>query len=94
MSAVEEGEYMSAAAAAAVVVVRRRRPRRGWATLRHQSQAGHRPASAAGQWSRTYRFRYKGNDHTIYVGVMAQEVQKIDPGRSLARSRRIFKGRL
>ena len=26
-----------------------------------------------------YRFRYKGNDHTIYVGVMAQEVQKIAP---------------
>jgi hypothetical protein len=25
-----------------------------------------------------YRFRYKG-DHTLYVGVMAQEVQKIDP---------------
>jgi Protein of unknown function (DUF3300) len=27
-----------------------------------------------------YRFRYKGSDHTIYVGVMAQEVQKIEPG--------------
>jgi Protein of unknown function (DUF3300)/Chaperone of endosialidase len=27
-----------------------------------------------------YRFRYKGSDHTLYVGVMAQEVQKIDPG--------------
>jgi hypothetical protein len=27
-----------------------------------------------------YRFRYKGNDHTAYVGVMAQEVQKVDPG--------------
>jgi uncharacterized membrane protein YgcG len=26
-----------------------------------------------------YRFRYKGSDHTLYVGVMAQEVQKIDP---------------
>ncbi|MGH9806803.1 MAG: DUF3300 domain-containing protein [Terriglobia bacterium] len=26
-----------------------------------------------------YRFRYKGNDRTLYVGVMAQEVQKIDP---------------
>jgi hypothetical protein len=26
-----------------------------------------------------YRFRYKGSDHTAYVGVMAQEVQKIDP---------------
>jgi hypothetical protein len=26
-----------------------------------------------------YRFRYKGNDHTAYVGVMAQEVQKIEP---------------
>jgi hypothetical protein len=26
-----------------------------------------------------YRFRYRGSDHTLYVGVMAQEVQKIDP---------------
>ena len=26
-----------------------------------------------------YRFRYKGNDHTLYVGVMAQDVQKIEP---------------
>ena len=26
-----------------------------------------------------YRFRYKGSDPTAYVGVMAQEVQKIEP---------------
>jgi Protein of unknown function (DUF3300)/Chaperone of endosialidase len=26
-----------------------------------------------------YRFRYKGNDRTAYVGVMAQEVQQIEP---------------
>jgi Chaperone of endosialidase len=26
-----------------------------------------------------YRFRYKGSDHTVYVGVMAQAVQKIEP---------------
>lgn len=26
-----------------------------------------------------YRFRYRGNDHTTYVGVMAQEVQTIVP---------------
>ena len=26
-----------------------------------------------------YRFRYKGSDHTAHVGVMAQEVQKIEP---------------
>jgi hypothetical protein len=26
-----------------------------------------------------YRFRYKGNDHTAYVGVMAQEVAKVVP---------------
>ena len=26
-----------------------------------------------------YRFRYKGSDHTSYVGVMGQEVQKIEP---------------
>jgi hypothetical protein len=26
-----------------------------------------------------YRFRYKGSDHTSYVGVMAQEVQEVVP---------------
>jgi hypothetical protein len=26
-----------------------------------------------------YRFSYKGDDHTAYVGVMAQEVQEIVP---------------
>jgi hypothetical protein len=26
-----------------------------------------------------YRFRYKGSDPTLYVGVMAQDVQKIEP---------------
>ena len=26
-----------------------------------------------------YRFRYKGSDRTDYVGVMAQEVQEIEP---------------
>ena len=26
-----------------------------------------------------YRFRYRGSDHTTYVGVMAQEVQTIVP---------------
>jgi hypothetical protein len=26
-----------------------------------------------------YRFRYKGSDHTAYVGVMAQQVQKVEP---------------
>jgi Chaperone of endosialidase len=26
-----------------------------------------------------YRFRYKGKDHAAYVGVMAQQVQKIEP---------------
>ena len=26
-----------------------------------------------------YRFRYKGSDRTAYVGVMAQEVQQVDP---------------
>ena len=35
-----------------------------------------------------YRFRYKGSDRTEYVGVMAQEVQK------LARPQRLFGGRL
>jgi hypothetical protein len=27
-----------------------------------------------------YRFRFKGSDHTSYVGVMAQKVQKVEPG--------------
>jgi hypothetical protein len=27
-----------------------------------------------------YRFRYKGSDHTTYVGVMAQDVEKVRPG--------------
>ncbi len=27
-----------------------------------------------------YRFRYKGKDRTLYVGVMAQDVQEINPG--------------
>jgi hypothetical protein len=27
-----------------------------------------------------YRFRYRGSDHTTYVGVMAQDVQKVRPG--------------
>jgi hypothetical protein len=26
-----------------------------------------------------YRFRYKGGDRTTYVGVMAQDVQQIEP---------------
>jgi hypothetical protein len=26
-----------------------------------------------------YRFRYKGSDHTLYVGVMAQDVLKVKP---------------
>jgi hypothetical protein len=33
-----------------------------------------------------YRFRYKGSDRTLYVGVMAQDVQKIDPN-SVSRGR-------
>jgi hypothetical protein len=33
-----------------------------------------------------YRFRYRGNDHTTYVGVMAQEVQTIVP-------KAVFRGR-
>jgi hypothetical protein len=27
-----------------------------------------------------YRFRYKGSDRTVYVGVMAQEVREVVPG--------------
>lgn len=33
-----------------------------------------------------YRFRYKGDDHTLYVGVMAQEVQNVVP-RAVSRDR-------
>jgi hypothetical protein len=33
-----------------------------------------------------YRFQYNGNDHTTYVGVMAQEVAKIVPS-AVSRSR-------
>jgi len=38
------------------------------------------PLARLGNGLELYRFRYKGADHTAYVGVMAQEVQKIDPG--------------
>ena len=31
-----------------------------------------------------YRFQYRGNDHTTYVGVMAQEVAKIVQAHSRA----------
>jgi uncharacterized membrane protein YgcG len=37
------------------------------------------PLMRLGNGLELYRFRYKGSDHTLYVGVMAQEVQKIDP---------------
>jgi hypothetical protein len=33
-----------------------------------------------------YRFRYKGNDRTVYVGVMAQQVREIVPN-AVARGR-------
>ena len=37
------------------------------------------PLMRLGSGLELYRFRYKGSDPTLYVGVMAQEVQKIDP---------------
>jgi uncharacterized protein DUF3300/endosialidase-like protein len=37
------------------------------------------PLMRLGNGLELYRFRYKGSDHTLYVGVMAQEVQKIEP---------------
>jgi hypothetical protein len=37
------------------------------------------PLVRLGNGLELYRFRYKGSDRTLYVGVMAQEVQKIDP---------------
>jgi hypothetical protein len=38
------------------------------------------PLVRLGNGLELYRFRYKGSDRTFYVGVMAQDVQKIDPG--------------
>ena len=38
------------------------------------------PLVRLGNGLELYRFRYKGSDRTFYVGVMAQEVQRIDPG--------------
>lgn len=37
------------------------------------------PLKYLGNGLNLYTFRYRGSDHTVYVGVMAQEVQKIDP---------------
>jgi hypothetical protein len=37
------------------------------------------PLMHLGNGLELYAFRYRGSDHTVYVGVMAQEVQKIDP---------------
>ena len=37
------------------------------------------PLARLGNGIGIYRFRYKGNDRTVYVGVMAQEVQNIVP---------------
>jgi uncharacterized membrane protein YgcG len=44
------------------------------------------PLVRLGNGLELYRFRYKGSDRTLYVGVMAQEVQKIDPN-SVSRDR-------
>ena len=44
------------------------------------------PIGRLGNGIGLYRFRYKGDDHTVYVGVMAQEVQKIVP-RAVSRDR-------
>jgi hypothetical protein len=44
------------------------------------------PLGRLGNGIGLYRFRYKGTDHTVYVGVMAQEVQKIVP-RAVSRDR-------
>jgi hypothetical protein len=38
------------------------------------------PLTRLGNGLELYRFRYKGDDRTVYVGVMAQDVQRIDPG--------------
>ena len=42
------------------------------------------PLVQLGNGLELYRFRYKGSDRTAYVGVMAQEVQQIEPKRRLA----------
>jgi hypothetical protein len=38
------------------------------------------PLMQLGSGLELYSFRYKGSDPTLYVGVMAQEVQRINPG--------------
>ena len=37
------------------------------------------PLAQLGNGLELYRFRYKGSDRTVYVGVMAQDVQKVEP---------------
>jgi len=44
------------------------------------------PLGRLGNGIGLYRFRYKGDDHTVYVGVMAQEVQNVVP-RAVSRDR-------
>ena len=44
------------------------------------------PLGRLGNGIGIYRFRYKGDDHTVYVGVMAQEVQNVVP-RAVSRDR-------
>ena len=60
---------------------RRRRRSRGGGGRRSDARLKQdiAPLVRLGNGLELYRFRYKGSDRTLYVGVMAQEVQKIDP---------------
>ena len=64
------------------------------AAFRHQPQAGHRPARAARQWSRALSLPLQGRRSHDLCGRHGAGRAEDRPERSLARSRRIFAGRL
>ena len=78
MSVAAVAEAMSAAVAAADAVVAGAAAVAGGAPTSISSRTSSRWCGSDNGLE-LYRFRYKGSDHTIYVGVMAQEVQNIDP---------------
>ena len=73
---------------------RRRRTRRRRATFGHQSQAGHRSACAARQRSRTLSLPLQGRRSHDLCGRHGAGRAEDRTERSLARTRRIFAGRL
>ena len=92
-------EVVAEAISAAEVVdaaegTRRRRTRRRRATFGHQSQAGHRSACAARQRSRTLSLPLQGRRSHDLCGRHGAGRAEARTERSLARTRRIFAGRL